>query len=79
MERSIADGADGAELDPQAPAERQLVRRIGLRRIEVAALTIRRVRRGRGFAYLEADGTCIRDRSLTSVPIPKFASYRRDL
>ena len=65
MERSIAKGADGAELDPHAPAEHRLVRRIGLRRIDVAALTIRRVRRGRGFAYLDADGTCIRDRRLT--------------
>jgi DNA topoisomerase-1 len=65
VERSIAQGADGAELDPQGHAERQLVRRIGLRRIEVAALTIRRVRRGRGFAYLDGDGTCIRDRRVT--------------
>jgi DNA topoisomerase-1 len=65
MERPIAQGVDGADLDPRAPAERRLVRRIGLRRIEVAALTIRRVRRGRGFAYLDADGTCIRDRHLT--------------
>ena len=65
MERSNAEGADGAGLDPQRPAERQLVPRIGLRRIEVAALTIRRVRRGRGFVYLDADGTSIRDRRLT--------------
>jgi DNA topoisomerase-1 len=65
VQRSIAERADGAELDPQAPAERRLVRRIGLRRIAVAALTIRRVRRGRGFAYLDADGNCIRDRRLT--------------
>ena len=61
----MPEGADATELDPQAPAERRLVRRIGLRRIEVAALSIRRVRRGRGFAYVDADGTCIRDRRVT--------------
>ena len=65
MERAIAERADGGELDPHAPAERRLVRRIGLRRVNVTALTIRRVRRGRGFAYVDADGTCIRDRHVT--------------
>jgi len=64
MERAIQP-ANGVDLEPKAPAERRLARRLGLRRIAVAALTIRRVRRGRGFAYLDADGTCIRDRQLT--------------
>jgi DNA topoisomerase-1 len=65
VERSIPHGADGAEPEPKAPAERRLTRRLGLRRIAVAALTIRRVRRGRGFAYIDADGIRIRDRRLT--------------
>jgi DNA topoisomerase-1 len=65
VEQSIPHGAGGAELDAKAPAERRLARRLGLRRIAIAALTIRRVRRGRGFAYVDAAGTCIRDRRLT--------------
>src|SRR5262249_50403903 len=65
VERAIPSGTDGAELDPKGPAERRLARRLGLRRIAVDALTIRRVRRGRGFAYVDADGTCIRDRHIT--------------
>jgi DNA topoisomerase-1 len=66
MERAITQSADGAAgLDAKAPAERRLARRLGLRRTAVAALDIRRVRRGRGFSYLDADGICIRDRSLT--------------
>jgi DNA topoisomerase-1 len=63
--KSIPHGADGAEPDAPAPAERRLARRLGLRRIAVAALTIRRVRRGRGFAYHDGDGIRIRDRGLT--------------
>ena len=55
---------ESTELDPEEPTERRLVRRFGLRRIAVKALTIRRVRAGRGFAYLNADGTCIRDHSI---------------
>jgi DNA topoisomerase-1 len=46
-------------------AERQKARRVGLRRVEVDALTIRRIRRGRGFAYLNADGSSIRDPRVT--------------
>jgi DNA topoisomerase-1 len=65
VEQPIPQSVGLAELDAKAPAERRLVRRLGLRRTAVAALTIRRVRRGRGFAYLDADGICIRDRSLT--------------
>jgi DNA topoisomerase-1 len=65
VQQPIPHAVDAAALDTKAPAERRLVRRLGLRRIEVAALTIRRVRRGRGFAYVDADGICIRDRSLT--------------
>jgi DNA topoisomerase-1 len=65
VERPIQPNGNGAELEPKGPAERRLVRRLGLRRIAVDALTIRRVRRGRGFAYVDADGTCIRDRRVT--------------
>jgi len=86
VERSInGRGKEGADLDPQEPAERRLARRLGLRRVAADALTIRRVRRGRGFAYIDADGTCIRDRRLTrrlaklAVP-PAYADvlYARD-
>jgi DNA topoisomerase-1 len=65
VRHSIPHSADGAVLGAKAPAERRLTRRLGLRRIDVTALTIRRVRRGRGFAYVDTDGICIRDRSLT--------------
>src|SRR5262249_15138424 len=62
---TVTPATDGAERETRTPAERRLARRLGLRRIAVDALTIRRVRRGRGFAYLDANGTCIRDRRLT--------------
>src|SRR5205807_4041921 len=58
VEHSIPHGADEAEVDAKAPAERRLARRLRPPRIEVAALTIGRVRSGRGFAYLDADGNC---------------------
>ena len=65
MERPIQPSADAAEPEAHVLAERRLTRRLGLRRIDVTALTIRRVRRGRGFSYVDADGTCIRDRQVT--------------
>jgi DNA topoisomerase-1 len=74
-----------AELDPEEPGERRLTRRFGLRRISVAALTIRRVRSGRGFAYQYEDGTCIRDRrvrrrlaKLAVPPAYREVLYARD-
>jgi DNA topoisomerase I len=66
MERALNGGAgDAPEIDPQEPAERRLARRLGLRRIAVDALTISRVRRGRGFVYVHANGNRIRDRRVT--------------
>src|SRR5262249_1035441 len=65
VERSIEPAVGGTELEPKTSAERRLARRFGLRRIALQALTIRRVRRGRGFAYFDADGTHVRDRRLT--------------
>jgi DNA topoisomerase I len=62
--RVNGSGADAGR-DPALSAERGLARRLGLRRIAVDALTIRRVRRGRGFSYLDADGARIRDRRVT--------------
>jgi DNA topoisomerase-1 len=62
---SNANVRDDAPADSPEPAERRLTRRLGLRRIAVTALTIRRVRRGRGFAYVDADGSPIRDRRIT--------------
>ncbi len=64
-QQPTTEDADAAEPEPKAPAERRLARRLGLRRVTVDALTIRRVRRGSGFAYVDADGSCIRDRRLT--------------
>ena len=73
------------ELNPKGPAERTLARRFGLRRIAVEALTIRRVRSGRGFAYFDADGSCIRDRrvrrrlaKLAVPPAYREVLYARD-
>ena len=66
MQRSLNGGAEAAsEPDQQEPEERRLARRLGLRRIAVDALTISRVRRGRGFVYVHADGNRIRDRRVT--------------
>jgi len=66
VERSInGNRTDGDALDPKDPDERRLARRLGLRRTATDALTIRRVRCGRGFAYLDADGARIRDRRIT--------------
>ena len=66
MEQSLNGSAEPtAERDPEKPIERRLARRLGLRRTVVAALTIRRVRRGRGFTYVDANGACIRDRRVT--------------
>ena len=51
-----------------------MLRRAGLKYIESDALTIRRERRGKGFAYYDADGELIRDREtlkrLASLAVP---------
>jgi DNA topoisomerase-1 len=51
-----------------------LERRVGLRRVATDALTIRRVRRGRGFSYVARDGSTIRDprvlRRLRALAVP---------
>ena len=41
--------------------ERRLLRRLGLQRVDPAALTIVRMARGRGFTYLDDQGLLIRD------------------
>jgi DNA topoisomerase-1 len=65
MARSTIDSSpDGAEPDPKAPAKPRPARRRGLRRVAAATLTIRRVRCGRGFTYVDPDGNSIRDRRL---------------
>jgi DNA topoisomerase-1 len=55
-------------------SEASLERRLGLRRVATDALTIRRLRRGRGFAYVARDGSTIRDkrvlRRLKSLAVP---------
>jgi len=49
-------------------------RRLGMRRVATDDLTIRRVRRGRGFSYVAGDGSAIRDarmlRRLKSLAVP---------
>jgi DNA topoisomerase I len=66
VKRSPDGGApNGGERDADEPEERRLARRLGLRRTAADALTIRRVRRGRGFAYVDGDGAHIRDRRVT--------------
>ncbi len=51
-----------------------MLRRVGLKYVESDALTIRRERRGKGFAYYDADGDLIRDRAvikrLASLAVP---------
>jgi DNA topoisomerase-1 len=76
---------ESAELEPEEPSERRLVQRFGLRCTAAKALTIRRVRAGRGFAYLDANGTCIRDRrvrqrlaKLAVPPAYREVLYARD-
>ena len=69
-----------SELPASAPRPKRLSRtaalakRLGLRLVTSEALTIRRRRHGRGFAYYTADGKQIRDRSivrrLTSLAVP---------
>jgi DNA topoisomerase I len=66
VEQALNGGTQASAADdPEKPEERRLARRLGLRRIAVDALTIRRVRCGRGFAYVDTNGTCIRDRRVT--------------
>ncbi|HLH88863.1 MAG TPA: DNA topoisomerase IB [Xanthobacteraceae bacterium] len=86
MERSFNGSAsEAAERDPQSPEERRLARRLGLRRTSVDALTISRVRCGRGFAYVDGDGNRIRDprvtRRLAKLAVPpayENVLYARD-
>src|SRR5580704_11639336 len=51
-------GARNRQRRPPAPT--QLLRRLGLTYIATEELTIRRLRRGRGFRYVAADGTPLR-------------------
>lgn len=59
---------------PQGSGEDVLARQLGLRRLATDALTIKRVRRGKGFCYFSPDGTPIRDprvrRRLSSLAVP---------
>jgi DNA topoisomerase-1 len=54
------DGAAASQVEAQV--ENRAARAVGLRRVAPTSFTIRRVRRGRGFAYLEPGGATIRDR-----------------
>jgi DNA topoisomerase I len=66
VEQALNGGTQASAADdPEKPGERRLARQLGLRRIAVDALTIRRVRCGRGFAYVDTNGTCIHDRRVT--------------
>jgi DNA topoisomerase-1 len=61
--RAQSDTNGAAEPDPAEAGP--LAKELGLRRASADTLTIRRIRRGRGFAYLDTNGICIRDRRLT--------------
>lgn len=64
----------GLRRAPERPVEAPLSRELGLRLIAAEALVIRRVRCGRGFSYIAANGTVIRDprvrRRLVSLAVP---------
>lgn len=75
MQRSVLDRG----------TERALLRRIGLRRVRVAKLDIRRLSRGKGFVFLDSGGKRIADRSvvrrLESLAVPpayKDVLYAQD-
>src|SRR5690349_20503402 len=62
----VVYSANGATASgPMGSAEQRFARRLGLHWVAPDALTIRRVRRGRGFAFLDAEGQPVRDRRLT--------------
>jgi DNA topoisomerase-1 len=56
-----------------SPSTTKLVKRLGLKYISTAELTIRRQRHGRGFGYLKPDGTAVKTaekRRLAAVAVP---------
>ena len=56
-----------------SPSTTKLVKRLGLKYISTAELTIRRQRQGRGFGYLKADGTAVKTaekRRLAALAVP---------
>ena len=56
-----------------SPSTTKLLRRLGLKHITTAELTIRRRRQGRGFGYFQADGTAVRaaeKRRLAALAVP---------
>ncbi|RAI45084.1 DNA topoisomerase IB [Rhodoplanes roseus] len=64
---------DRAASQSAAEARRRadrLIKKLGLERVEADSLAIRRVRRGRGFSYVAADGAPVRDRDT----LARFAS-----
>lgn len=65
MEVEVARSVNGATVSgPIGSAEQRFARRLGLHWVAPDALTIRRVRRGRGFAFMDAEGHPIRARRL---------------
>jgi DNA topoisomerase-1 len=76
---AAASGAEGASLTGKSrngatPSAIALAKRLGLRHVTTDALSIRRRRRGRGWAYIRADGRPIQDarvvRRLARLAVP---------